>query len=127
MNGNTPYAGLPEVTPAGRRSTVDLPRLSADQRRILREHVSDIVARTREYLPDEYAIGGELRQGVDGPEATVAVEPPVGHPVSAGFAPDLEDIEDADFDAQEVARGLAATAALQVKQALDGEEDLAAR
>ena len=126
MNGNTPYAGLPGEISPGERASQDLPELTPDQRRILREHVSEIAAITREYLPDGYAIGAEVRQGAGGPEAMVAVEPPVGHPVSAGFTPDLEDLDDADLDAAEVARGLAATAALQMKQAMDGEE-LAAR
>lgn len=126
MNGNTPHAGLPGVTPPGQRSADDLPELTPEQHRRLREQVSEIAAITREYLPDEYAIGAELRRGHSGPEATVAVEPPVGHPVSAGFALDLDEVDDMDVDADEVARGLAATAALQVKQVMDGEE-MAAR
>lgn len=127
MNGNTPYAGNPGVTPAGQRASADVANLSPEQRRILREHVSEIVSFTREYLPDAYVVGGELRQGATGPEAAVAVEPPVGHPVSAGFAPEGEDLEDADFEPREVARGLAATAALQVKRSIDGNETMAAR
>jgi hypothetical protein len=127
MNGNTPYAGRPGVTQAGRRAPADVPELTPDQKRVLREHVSDVVTLTRDYLPDAYAVGGELRQGAGGPEAAVAVEPPVGHPVSAGFTPDGEDVADADFEPREVARGLAATAALQVKQTLDGDETMAAR
>jgi hypothetical protein len=127
MNGNTPYAGRPGVTAAGKRATADVPELSPEQRRLLQDHVSEIVSVTKEYLPDAYAVGGELRQGTGGPEAAVAVEPPVGHPVSAGFSPDAEAIENAEFDPREVARGLAATAALQVKQAVDGSEAMAAR
>lgn len=127
MNGNTPYAGRPGTTPAGQRASADLADLSPEQRRRLRDHVDDIVAITREYLPDAYTVGGELRNGASGPEAAVAVEPPVGHPVSAGFAPDTDDIDEADFEAREVARGLAATAAFQVKSALDGNETMAAR
>ena len=64
MNGNNPYAGSPGVTPAGQRATEDMPELTPEQRRHLRSHVSEIVAMTRELLPDEYAIGGELHQGV---------------------------------------------------------------
>lgn len=126
MNANTPHAGLPGVTPPGRRNADDLADLTPEQHRRLREQVSEIAAVTREYLPDEYAIGAELRQGSAGPEATVAVEPPLGHPVSAGFALEFDEVDDVDVDVDEVARGLAATAALQVKQAMDGE-DLAAR
>jgi hypothetical protein len=127
MNGNTPYAGRPGVTAAGQRAAADVPELTPDQRRLLQNHVTDIVTRTRRFLPDAYAVGGGVQAGAGGPEATVAVEPPVGHPVSAGFTPDGEELDDAEFDADEVARGLAATAALQVKQALDGDETLAAR
>ncbi|PSP79512.1 hypothetical protein BRC81_04670 [Halobacteriales archaeon QS_1_68_20] len=126
MNANTPYAGLPGVTPPGERAPEDVSEVTPEQHRALREHVSEIASLTREYLPHEYAIGAEVRRGATGPEATVAVEPPVGHPVSAGLSPELNDIEDLDVDASEVARGLAATAALQVKQAMDGH-DLAAR
>lgn len=122
MNGNTPYAGLPGVAEAGHRAAADVPDLTSDQKRVLRRQVSHIAARTRQLLPDEYAVGSEVRAGTNGPEATVAVRPPVGHPVSAGFTPQGDDLDDG-FDAaasDEVARGLAASAALQVKQAADG-------
>lgn len=118
MNGNNPYAGAPGVTEAGQPSK-DV-ELTPDQRRMLRRAVAGIVAQTRTYLPDSYAIGSELSYGSNGPQATVAVHPPAGHPVSAGFTPDLDDLEsglDAD-DRREVARGLAASAALQVMNAV---------
>jgi hypothetical protein len=118
MNGNTPYGGAPGVLEAGQSSTtVDL---THDQRRALRQAVAGIVARTRSYLPDSYAVGSELTHGANGPTATVAVRPPAGHPVSAGFAPDVDEIETgigAD-ERDEVARGLAASAALQVMDAV---------
>ncbi|GAA0647478.1 DUF5811 family protein [Salarchaeum japonicum] len=111
MNGNTPYAGpnTPDVT------------LSSAQHRALRESLSRIASRTREFLPDEYTVGSEVNQGSNGPQATVAVRPPVGNPVSAGFTPDFDEgdtelIPPSERD--EVARGLAASAALQVKAAL---------
>lgn len=126
MNANTPHAGLPGTTAPGQRASDDVAELTPEQHRALREHVSEIAALTREFLPDEYAIGAEVRRGISGPEAMVAVEPPVGHPVSAGFAPEMNDVEDLDLDTSEVARGLAATAALQVKQSIDSD-DLAAR
>jgi hypothetical protein len=118
MNGNTPYGGAPGVAEAGQPSTdIDLTR---NQRRALRRAVAGIVSRTRSYLPDSYAVGSELSYGSSGPTATVAVRPPAGHPVSAGFTPDLDDIETGlpDAERDEVARGLAASAALQVMDAV---------
>lgn len=122
MNGNTPYAGLPGTTQAGHRTTADLPDLSSDEKRRFRQDVTRIAAHTREFLPDDYVIDASVSHGAGGPQARVAVQPPVGHPVTAGFQPDEEDFEaDAeeivgDDDRREVARGLAASAALQVKQ-----------
>ncbi|WP_267640855.1 DUF5811 family protein [Haloarchaeobius amylolyticus] len=122
MNGNNPYAGLPGSTQAGKRADADVPELSPDQTRALRRDVTAIAAQTRAFLPDEYVVNGDVTQGVGGPQATVAVRPPAGHPVSAGFTPNLEEAGDdycIDPDEQaEVARGLAASAALQVKQAV---------
>ncbi len=117
MNGNNPYAGAPGVTDAGEPATVDL---TPDQERRLRHAVAGIVSRTESYLPDGYAVGSELSVGANGPQATVAVNPPAGHPVSAGFTPDPEDLdaEIAESDTDEVARGLAASAAIQVMDAV---------
>jgi hypothetical protein len=121
MNGNNPYAGAPGVVDAGQPSR-DV-EVSPEQVQLLRSAVAGIVAQTRTYLPEGYAVGSQLSYGTDGPQATVAVHPPVGHPVSADFAPDLEDLEDLDLglsddDRSEVARGLAASAALQVMNAV---------
>ncbi|SFS42902.1 DUF5811 family protein [Halostagnicola kamekurae] len=134
MNGNTPYAGLPGVTGAGKRAAADIPEISNTQKRTLHRDVSRIAARTREFLPNEYVVDSDISQGTAGPQVTVAVRPPVGHAVSAGFTPDLEtDLEDAadeviDADERdEVARGLAASAALQVKQALSNNVKPTAR
>ena len=121
MNGNTPYAGLPGQTKAGQRAAADLPTLSGPQKRLLHRDVSRIAALTREFLPDEYVVDADVRSGISGPQVTVAVQPPVGHPVSAGFAPDVEDVTDeiiSGDERAEVARGLAASAALQMKQAV---------
>lgn len=118
MNGNNPYAGAPGVVEAGQPSRdVDL---TADQEAVLRREVAGIVARTRSYLPEGYAVGSELSYGSNGPQATVAVNPPAGHPVSAGFAPDLDDLETGldETDRDAVAQGLAASAAHQVMQAV---------
>jgi hypothetical protein len=130
MNGNNPYAGRPGSVGAGQRNPADELELTDDQRRVLREHLSAIADHTRELLPGEFSVAAELRRGMTGPEATVAVRPPVGHPVSAGFAPEEADLDADEIpleDVQEVAHGLAATAALQVKEAMSGEDELAAR
>jgi hypothetical protein len=130
MNGNNPYAGRPGTTAAGQRDPADELELTADQRRMLQDHLSAIAAHTRELLPGEYSVAAELRRGATGPEATIAVRPPVGHPVSAGFSPEEADLDADELpvdDVAEVAHGLAATAALQVKQAMKETDDLAAR
>ncbi|WP_247002685.1 DUF5811 family protein [Halosolutus gelatinilyticus] len=122
MNGNTPYAGLPGETGAGQRATADIPNISSAQKRVLNRDVSRIAARTREFLPDEYVVDADVSRGISGPEVTVAVRPPIGHPVSAGFTPELEDAPEEVISADErdeVARGLAASAAFQVKQAIN--------
>lgn len=127
MNGNTPYAGLPGITEAGHRAEADVPDLSADQRRALREEVARIATRTREYLPDEYVVNSNVSRGATGPRASVAVRPPVGQPVTADFSPDLGTLEDADRspigddDPAEVARRLAASAAFQVKLSIQDD------
>ncbi|MFP4217520.1 MAG: DUF5811 family protein [Salinarchaeum sp.] len=133
MNGNTPYAGLPSVTPAGKRAQSDLPELSSEQKHRLRQDVSAIAAETRTYLPNEYAVDVDVDVGASGPQAMIAVQPPIGRPVSAGFTPAQEDLN-SDTDPivdeehrQEVARGLAASAALQVKQAISGNVPSTAR
>jgi len=126
MNANTPYAGRPGTTQAGHRSADDLDEVTPVQRRALRRDVSRVAAQTRDLLPDEFVVDSDITQGVGGPQLTVAVQPPIGHPVSAGFAPDVSLVEDADTvidddECAEVARGLAASAAMQVKQAMGTE------
>lgn len=122
MNGNTPYAGLPGETGAGQRAAADVPDLSSAQKRLLHRDVSRIAARTREFLPNEYIVDADVSTSLTGPQVTVAVRPPVGHPVSAGFTPDLEEAATEEVitadERDEVAQGLAASAALQVKQAV---------
>ncbi|MFB6111766.1 MAG: DUF5811 family protein [Halobacteriaceae archaeon] len=124
MNGNTPYAGVDGRVEPGARAPEDRPELTTDQRRVLQRGVASIAARTRDLLPAEYAVGGEISRGVEGPEVMIAVRPPIGNPVSAGFQPEFDEGEPDPIpqdDRAEVARGLAASAALQVKQALDGD------
>ncbi|MFB6121529.1 MAG: DUF5811 family protein [Halobacteriaceae archaeon] len=97
--------------------------LTPEQRRSLRRSAATVAARTRDYLPGEFAIGTELAPRADGVRAYVAVRPPLGQPVTAGFEPDFDDEPLLDDDTRdEVARGLAASAALQVKQAM-AEDD----
>jgi hypothetical protein len=128
MNGNTPYAGRDDVVEAGKRMPADVPESTPEQRAAMRADASDIAARTRSYLPDEYTVGSEVTSGAAGPKVTVAVRPPVGNPVRAGFEPEFDgDVELDDEERTEVARGLAAGAALQVKLAVGEDADLAAR
>lgn len=106
MHGNTPYAGRPveDITPA--------------QRQALRREMAVVTARARSLLPDEFLIGAEIRQGSDGPEATVAVQPPSGSVVSAGFTPE-------ENDPAALARDLAAGAALEARRAYDDDKPIA--
>lgn len=119
MHGNTPYAGQPEA-----EGVDGNPQLTPTQRRELRAAVGRVARRTREFLPGEYVVGSDVTQGYDGPEATVAVQPPVGNPVSAGLVPDIDELDAGeaitDEELEEVAQGLAASAALQVKNAVSG-------
>ena len=115
MNGNSYAGGV-----VGGAQPTDNIELSADQKQGLRRAVAGIVSRTESYLPDGYVVGSELTYGSNGPQATVAVRPPAGHPVSAGFTPDTEDLEAGldDADRDEVAQGLAASAAAQMMHAV---------
>ncbi|KAB1193185.1 hypothetical protein GJR96_06890 [Haloferax sp. MBLA0076] len=127
MNGNNPYAGAPGVTGAGQPSHGA--ELTGEQMDSLRRVVAGIVSRTESYLPEGFAVGSELSTGPNGPLATVAVHPPVGHPVSAGFSPDADELDAGltDEDRDEVARGLAASAAFQVMSAVGDDITPAAR
>ena len=123
MNGNYPGSGAGVVDS---QTDVDL---SGGQKRALRTAVASIVAETESYLPEGFAVGSELSSRANGPLATVAVHPPVGHPVSAGFSPDADELDAGltDEDRDEVARGLAATAAFQVMSTVGDDITPAAR
>ena len=113
MYGNTPFGGSGQETP---------PTLSAEDRRALRQDLASVAAETRDLLPDEFAVGLELSQSPNGPRATVAVQPPVGSVVSAGYTPeDDADLGISETERTDLAQGLAASAALQVKQAMAGD------
>jgi hypothetical protein len=101
--------------------------LTESQRRRLERDLSAVAAQTRELLPGEFAVGSELSAGVDGPEATVAVRPPVGPVVSAGYTPEDPDVSIDEDERTDLAQGLAASAALQVKQALAEHDSPTAR
>jgi hypothetical protein len=106
MYGNTPFGDEPASL-----------ELTAEQRKSLRRDLSTVAARTRELLPGEFIVGSEITQSNNGPRATVAVQPPVGSVVSADYTPDGEiTIEEAERE--DLAMGLAASAALQMKQAM---------
>lgn len=108
MYGNSPVR---DESPAA--------ELSSAQREHLRQELSSVAARTRELLPGEFVVGSELGTDANGPRATIAVRPPVGTAVSATCPVEA----DTDIDEQEredIAVGLAASAALQVKNAMNG-------
>lgn len=91
--------------------------LTPEQRQRLRRDISTVVARTRDLLPSEYVVGSELTTDSSGPRARIAVQPPRGHPVSADYSPQNGDVEIPDEELDELVHGLAASAALQAKQA----------
>lgn len=101
MHGNTPRGGG------------DAAELTPEQRRGLRRDGAAVAALARALLPDEFVVGSELVEGSGGVEATVAVRPPGGAVVSAGFTAG----EPRDRDS--LAREIAAGAALEAKHAAD--------
>jgi len=117
MYGNSPFGS----------DGMDAESLSPDQRRRIERDLSRVADQTREYLPGEFVVGSELSAGADGPQATVAVRPPVGSVVSAGYSPDDPERSISDDERDDIARGLAASAALQVKQALADHDSPTAR
>ncbi|MFB6138866.1 MAG: DUF5811 family protein [Halosimplex sp.] len=106
---------------------LDPETLSAEQRRSLERDLSAVARETRRLLPEEFVVGSDLTAGSDGPEATVAVRPPVGPVVSAGYTPEEADATIDEDERADLAQGLAASAALQVKQALSGSTSPTAR
>lgn len=115
MYGNSPIGD--ESTP---------PELTPDQRRNLREGLSRVASRTRELLPGEFVVGSEIVSSTSGPRATVAVQPPVGHVVSADYSPE-GDVDISPEERDDIATGLAASAALQVKDAMSDDDEPTAK
>jgi len=105
----------------------DPPELSADDRKRLRRDLASVAARTRELLPAEFVVGSEISKSSNGPRAMVAVQPPIGSIVSAGYAPGESGTTIDDQERDDIATGLAASAALQVKQAYPDDEPRTAR
>jgi hypothetical protein len=91
--------------------------LTPEQRKNLRDGLSSVENRTRELLPGEFVVGSEIVPSNDGPRATIAVQPPVGPVVSANYTPE-EDVDISADERDDIATGLAASAALQVKDAM---------
>lgn len=102
MHGNTPHAGPVEPEP------------SSESRRALHRNLVDVAASTRDLLSDDFIVGGEISDNQGALHATVAVQPPVGSIVSAGFEPDPETD---DTDIETMAQELAAGAVLEAKHA----------
>ncbi|MFQ3319753.1 MAG: hypothetical protein ACI8UR_001105 [Natronomonas sp.] len=101
MHGNTPHAGPADIEP------------SSENRRALRRDLVDVATSTRDLLSDDFIIGAEISDNDGALHATVAVQPPAGSVVSAGF--DRDDEEDADVET--LAQELAAGAVLEAKHA----------
>lgn len=115
MYGNSPLGSDAEST-----------ELSPAERKRLRRDLAGVAARTRELLPGDFVVGSELREGANGPRATIAVQPPIGAVVRAGYVPDESGRTIDDEQRDEIATGLAASAAVQVKQAYPDDESPAA-
>lgn len=105
MYGNAPYANQ-------QTDTADAPDPEAVER--LRRDTEGVAARTRALLTDEFIVGSNLQAGLEGPQGTVSVQPPIGDPIRAGIAADATD-EERDGLATELAAG----AAMQVKRAVN--------
>lgn len=112
MYGNSPLGGDESAST----------ELSPAERKALRRDLSSVAARTRELLPGDFVVGSELSQSPSGPQARIAVQPPIGAAVSAGYAPDESNHRIDDEEREDLATGLAASAALQVKQAYPADD-----
>lgn len=110
MHGNTPHDG-----------PVDS-EFSPEDRRALRRDLVDVATSTRDLLSDDFVVGGEITDDDGALSATVAVQPPAGSVVSAGFESDGDRAD----DVESLARDLAAGAVLEAKHAAQ-DVDRAAR
>ncbi len=110
MYGNSHLGAEPEAV-----------TLSPEQRRLLRRDLSDLTARMRDVLPSEFVVGSEITSDDTGPQATVAVQPPMGAVVSANFTPADDEARIDEEELDDIVHSLAASAALQVKNAMGGD------
>lgn len=118
MNWNDSYGG-----PDAADGTAGTGGGSGVENRALRSNAKSVATQVRHLLPAEYDVTGDVTESQNGPQAFVAIQPPVGPAITAGFGvgeysggetgPHIPDDE-----RDEVASGLAARAALQVKQAV---------
>lgn len=92
--------------------------LTPEQRQLLRQDLSTLAARMRDVLPPEFVVGSEITSDDAGTRATIAVQPPMGAVVSANFTPKADDARIDDEELDDIVHGLAASAALQVKNAM---------
>lgn len=111
-------------SPIGDESSTE--KLTPEERENLREGLSSVASRTRELLPGEFVVGSEIVHSTGGLRATIAVQPPVGHVVSADYTPD-EDVAISAEERDDIATGLAASAALQVKDAMSEDDSPTAK
>jgi hypothetical protein len=102
MHGNRPQPGGADVDP------------TPEHRRALRRDLLAVASSTRELLADDFVVGAEISEGDGALSATVAVQPPAGSVVSAGFE---YDADDAEADPRSLAHDLAAGAVLEAKHA----------
>jgi len=117
MYGNAPVGDEPST-----------PDLTVEDRKVLRRDLASVAAETRDLLPSDFVVGSEITAGTQGPRATVAVQPPVGSVVSADYTPDVDaGVAMEDDERRDIAQGLAASAALQVKRAFPDDEPPAAQ
>lgn len=101
MHGNTPHDGPVET------------EFAPEDRRALRRNLVDVATSTRDLLSDDFVVGGEISDDDGALHATVAVQPPAGSVVSAGFEPEGQEAD----DVESLARDLAAGAVLEAKHA----------
>lgn len=119
MNWNDSYGG-PDAT----GGNVTGERGSGVENRALRSNARTVAAQVRHLLPAEYDVTGDVTESANGPQALVAIQPPIGPAITAGFGVEDYATESeagsgiSDDERDEVASGLAARAALQVKQAV---------
>ena len=107
MYGNSPFGAEPEEV-----------TLTPEQRQLLRRDLSTLAARMRDVLPPEFVVGSEITSGDAGTQATIAVQPPMGAVVSANFTPEDGEARIDGDELDDLVHGLAASAALQVKNAM---------